>query len=316
VIDMWEEILKRKASADSRRYYRDVFYNAVSKYITENYESGTLINIPLIRSKLDEIQELCLEVILEERGKMAKGAFLKWYRSKSVIQIPLTLNKMIRLGLMEAGGERSIDSVPSTQGVSAQYTSGSRAGERATTYIMKGWQHGPKPKQLTPEMEEDINEVVADDEFAVSNELSDKIKHILMETPEGKPARTKEDIREFNRRFPGIKTNVEVEDDDIEEMDSGCGCGCDGKEVAKAKSGRCTKRTGKTSSNRKGKKWMACVPAGKKGKYKRVHWGQAGVKVTGKSGNTKRKKSFNARHKCDTCTGSDYSPRCMACKDW
>ncbi len=88
------------------------------------------------------------------------------------------------------------------------------------------------------------------------------------------------------------------------------------KKRKKAKSGRCTKRTGKTSSNRKGKKWMACVPAGKKGKYKRVHWGQAGVKVTGKSGNTKRKKSFNARHKCSTCTGSDYSPRCMACKDW
>lgn len=88
------------------------------------------------------------------------------------------------------------------------------------------------------------------------------------------------------------------------------------EDILKRKSGRCTKRTGKTSSNRKGKKWMACVPAGKKGKYKRVHWGQAGVKVTGKSGNTKRKKSFNARHKCSTCTGSDYSARCMACKDW
>ena len=44
----------------------------------------------------------------------------------------------------------------------------------------------------------------------------------------------------------------------------------------------CTKRTKKTSSDRKGKKWMACVPAGEKGKYKKVHWGQAGVSVTGK----------------------------------
>ena len=28
------------------------------------------------------------------------------------------------------------------------------------------------------------------------------------------------------------------------------------------KAGQCTKRTGKTSSDRKGKKWMACVPNG------------------------------------------------------
>ena len=35
----------------------------------------------------------------------------------------------------------------------------------------------------------------------------------------------------------------------------------------------CTKRTGKTSSTAKGKKWMACVPDGKGG-FKRVHWGQ------------------------------------------
>ncbi len=82
------------------------------------------------------------------------------------------------------------------------------------------------------------------------------------------------------------------------------------------KSGRCTKRTGKTKSTRKGKKWMACVPSGKKGKYERRHWGQAGVKVTGKSGNTKRKKSFNARHKCSTCGKGNYSARCMACRDW
>lgn len=86
--------------------------------------------------------------------------------------------------------------------------------------------------------------------------------------------------------------------------------------LKKKKSGRCTKRTGKTSSNRKGKKWMACVPAGKKGKYKRVHWGQKGVSVTGKRGNTKRKKSFRARHNCKTCKRGDYSARCMACRDW
>ena len=78
----------------------------------------------------------------------------------------------------------------------------------------------------------------------------------------------------------------------------------------------CKRRTKKTSSDRKGKKWMACVPAGKKGKYKKVHWGQRGVSVTGKRGNTKRKKSFIARHNSKSCGRGDYSARCMACRDW
>jgi hypothetical protein len=75
---------------------------------------------------------------------------------------------------------------------------------------------------------------------------------------------------------------------------------------------RCTKVTGKTSSDRKGKKWMKCVKDGDK--YKRIHWGQKGVKVTGKSGNTKRKKAFRARHKCSTAKPG--TPKYQACKDW
>ncbi len=77
---------------------------------------------------------------------------------------------------------------------------------------------------------------------------------------------------------------------------------------------KCTGPTKKTSSNRKGKKYMQCVknPNGKG--YKRVHWGQKGVKVTGKSGNTKRKKAFRARHKCSSAKPG--SPAAMACKDW
>ena len=53
--------------------------------------------------------------------------------------------------------------------------------------------------------------------------------------------------------------------------------------------GKCTKVTKKASSTSKGKKWMKCVknPDGKG--YKRIHWGQKGVRVTGDSGNTKRK---------------------------
>lgn len=43
---------------------------------------------------------------------------------------------------------------------------------------------------------------------------------------------------------------------------------------------RCTKVTGKASSDRKDKKWMKCVKSGSG--YKRIHWGQKGVRVTGK----------------------------------
>ena len=56
---------------------------------------------------------------------------------------------------------------------------------------------------------------------------------------------------------------------------------------------KCTGPTKKASSTSKGKKWMKCVRQ-PDGKYRRVHWGQSGVRVTGKSGNTKRKKSFKA----------------------
>ena len=77
---------------------------------------------------------------------------------------------------------------------------------------------------------------------------------------------------------------------------------------------QCKGPTKKTSSTSKGKKWMQCVknPDGKG--HKRVHWGQKGVHVTGTKGNTKRKKSFRARHKCSTAKPG--TPKYMACKDW
>ena len=80
------------------------------------------------------------------------------------------------------------------------------------------------------------------------------------------------------------------------------------------KSGRCTRSTKKTSSTAKGKKWMKCV-RNPGGGYKRVHWGQRGVTVSGKR-KGKRRKSFRARHKCSTCKAGNNSPRCMACRDW
>jgi hypothetical protein len=76
---------------------------------------------------------------------------------------------------------------------------------------------------------------------------------------------------------------------------------------------KCTGPTKKRSSDRKGKKWMACVRQ-PDGSYKRIHWGQKGVKVTGKSGNTKRKKAFRARHKCSQAKPG--SANAQACKDW
>jgi len=84
------------------------------------------------------------------------------------------------------------------------------------------------------------------------------------------------------------------------------------KFIEEKKSARCTKSTQKASSTRPGKKWMKCVKSGSG--YKRIHWGQAGVRVTGKSGNTKRKKSFRARHKCSSAKPG--TPRYQACKDW
>ena len=78
--------------------------------------------------------------------------------------------------------------------------------------------------------------------------------------------------------------------------------------------GSCDGPTQKTSSTSKGKKWMQCVknPDGKG--YKRIHWGQKGVRVTGDSGNTKRKKSFRARHGCKDAKAG--TAKYMACKDW
>jgi transcription antitermination factor NusG len=76
---------------------------------------------------------------------------------------------------------------------------------------------------------------------------------------------------------------------------------------------RCDGPTKKASSDAKGKKWMKCVKSDSGG-YKRIHWGQKGVRVTGKSGDTKRKKSFKARHGCANAKAN--TPKGQACKDW
>lgn len=77
---------------------------------------------------------------------------------------------------------------------------------------------------------------------------------------------------------------------------------------------RCTGPTEKASSTSKGKKWMQCVKNPKGKGYKRVHFGQKGVKATGKSGNTKRKKSFRARHGCSSAKPG--TAKYLSCKNW
>jgi hypothetical protein len=85
-------------------------------------------------------------------------------------------------------------------------------------------------------------------------------------------------------------------------------------ELLEKKSAKCTGTTKKASSTRPGKKYMQCVKNPDGPGYKRVHFGQKGVKVTGKSGNTKRKKSFRARHKCSTAKPG--TARYLSCKNW
>ena len=75
--------------------------------------------------------------------------------------------------------------------------------------------------------------------------------------------------------------------------------------------GNCTKVTKKAHSTRKGKKWMKCARQSD-GSIKRIHWGQAGVRV-GKY-NPKSRKSFRARHKCSSAKAG--TPKAQACKDW
>ena len=163
--------------------------------------------------------------------------------------------------------------------------------------------YDPKPpKKVTPDMEEDIDYVTGENEYENNPTLSQKIKQILSLKP-----------------IPYSPKKPKKEDVDKEDN---CGCNsCNDVSKGKKKSSKCTGRTKKTSSKVKGKKWTQCVPTGEKGKYRRANWGQAGVKVTGDSGNTKRKKSFRARHKCKTCKLDNgpkryYSNQCLACRDW
>lgn len=84
-------------------------------------------------------------------------------------------------------------------------------------------------------------------------------------------------------------------------------------EILENRSKQCTGPTKKASSDRKGKKWTKCAKQSD-GSYKRIHWGDPNAKVTGKSGNTKRKKNFRKRHNCKNA--KQGSANQAACNDW
>lgn len=281
--------LSQISKATSRRnypIYRQKIYEGISNYIE---------NSPLERVTISDIEKDKKEIIQymrdnwseDEDGRLA--GFAQFLNHKFTGQIKPVINKLVRDGKLGELGRIS----------------------KVTTYeIIKAKDYSKvKPKKISSEMEEDIEEVVADNEFENNPTLSDKVKHVLMQDrKDSRPAQTQEEMDEFKRKYP----NVDKAGD--------CGCGCDGKDVSKASS-KCTKRTKKTGSKVKGKKWTQCVPTAEKGKFRRANWGQAGVKVTGDSGDTERKKSFRARHKCETCKLENgkkryYSNQCLACRDW
>jgi len=106
----------------------------------------------------------------------------------------------------------------------------------------------------------------------------------------------------FNKVVDSIMESLEFDQDDFE---------LDLMQLMEKKSSKCTGATKKAHSTRKGKKWMKCARQSD-GSYKRIHWGQAGVRV-GKD-NPKRRKSFHARHKCSTAKAG--TPKAAACADW
>jgi hypothetical protein len=83
------------------------------------------------------------------------------------------------------------------------------------------------------------------------------------------------------------------------------------KEVLEEKShARCTKVTGQMSSTRSDKKYMRCARVN--GKLKRVHYGDPNLRI--KKSNSKKRKSFRARHKCSSAKPG--TAKYFSCKNW
>jgi hypothetical protein len=82
------------------------------------------------------------------------------------------------------------------------------------------------------------------------------------------------------------------------------------EEVLNEEGGRCTKVTGQQPSTRKDKKYMRCTRVN--GKLKRVHYGDPNLRI--KKSNSKKRKSFRARHKCSSAKPG--TAKYFSCKNW
>jgi signal transduction histidine kinase len=106
----------------------------------------------------------------------------------------------------------------------------------------------------------------------------------------------------FDTLFHTILENISFDEDEFR---------LDLMEVIEEKSKKCTGPTKKASSDRKDKKWTKCAKQ-PDGSYKRIHWGEAGVRV--KKNNPKKRKSFRKRHDCKNAKPG--SPNAASCADW
>jgi hypothetical protein len=161
-------------------------------------------------------------------------------------------------------------------------------------------------------------ERIIDDVFKVSGSGASSFKQLA--------SRVDSDLRSaFPRKFQSIQSKLlkgETIEESFDELANKYASSfnvdindfmIDLQEVAVflEKSKKCDGPTKKASSDRKGKKWTKCAKQ-PDGSYKRIHWGEAGVRV-GKD-NPKRRKSFRARHKCSSAKPG--SPKAAACSDW
>jgi hypothetical protein len=102
----------------------------------------------------------------------------------------------------------------------------------------------------------------------------------------------------FDDFFDRVLNEMSFDEDDYK---------CDLLEILE----KCTGPTKKTSSDRKGKKWMKCAKQ-PDGSYKKIHFGQKGVRVGG--GNSKRAKAFRSRHSCSNAKPG--SAKKLSCDNW
>jgi len=205
---MWKEILKGRTASRTTLFIPSLKYG-ILKYVNDNIPEGELVHLPSLArdSALEQIKTLAKEHYISTRGRQAGGigGYLH-HRAEGQIR-----NKggimLLNAGLVDLEGNASYK----------KYIRNSTMNDYTLSQIIKAKDYSKvKPKKISSEMEEDIEEVVADNEFENNPTLSDKVKHVLMQDrKDSRPAQTQEEMDEFKRKYP----NVDKAGD--------CGCGCD-----------------------------------------------------------------------------------------